>query len=87
MQWKFVYEALCLAVELCMEYMLPQVEWKRSSGATTIRIDSLQPVLYVCMYVCTYVCVYICVCMYLFFFEYGLLLAPLLLYNRNTTSI
>ena len=59
MQWKFVYEALCLAVELCMEYMLPQVEWKRSSGATTIRIDSLQPVLYVCMYVCTYMYVYV----------------------------
>ena len=26
-------------------------------------------------------------CIYVFFFKYGLLLAPLLLYNRNTTSI
>ena len=42
MQWKFVYEALCLAVELCVEYMFPQVQWKqRSFGATTVRIDSL----------------------------------------------
>lgn len=48
MQWKFVYEALCLAVELCVVYMFPQVQWKqRSFGATTIRIDSLQTVLYI----------------------------------------
>jgi hypothetical protein len=38
--------------------------------------------MYVCMYVC--ICVFN-VCMY--FLMYGLLLAPLRLYNGNTTSI
>jgi hypothetical protein len=56
MQWKFVYEALCLAVELCVEYMFPQVQWKqRSFGATTIRIDSLQPVFYIYIYIYIYI--------------------------------
>jgi hypothetical protein len=45
--------------------------------------------VYVCMYVCVcmYACMYGCVCIYLFLFMYGLLLAPLLQYNSNTTSI
>jgi hypothetical protein len=49
---------------------------------------------YICMYVCVCVCMYACmyVYMYVFFyffflFIYGLLLAPLRLYNGNTTSI
>jgi hypothetical protein len=55
MQWKFVYEALCLAVELCMEYMFPQVQWKQRSFGATIPIDSVQSVLYI--YICVCVCI------------------------------
>jgi hypothetical protein len=44
--------------------------------------------MYVCIYVCVYVCMYLCVYVWMcIFFMYGLLLAPLRLYNGNTTSI